>query len=126
MSTVIVAKALRKVVEAKTADYTVVAADLGKIFTNRAATDVVIFTLPIVTTIQAGWFCEFFVAADFDVTVISAGSLDDLTTFNDLTADSVKYGTATELVGGGFGFIWDGTGWLVRIYAQETQTMTVA
>lgn len=125
MTTVINAKSFRKVVEAKTADYTIVGQDNGKYFTNRGATGVVIFTLPVVTTIQAGWSCRVFVAAGFDVTVESAGSLDNLTTFNDLTADSVKYGTVAELIGGGFSFIWDGTGWLVRIFGGELQTVTV-
>src|SRR3990167_588899 len=126
MSIEMMTRSLLYPIDAKTADYTVVAQDIGKILTNRAATASVTFTLPIVTEIQAGWWCMFFAAADFAVVIASAGSLDNLTTFNDLTADSITIDTATEIIGAGVKVVWDGTGWLVHLFPQETQTVTVA
>lgn len=115
-----------QLIAAKTAAYSVLAADLGTIFTNRAAGGAVTFTLPATTTIAAGWHCKFFVAADQTVTIAS-NTADTMTMFNDLTADSIAFSTSSEKIGGGVEVYWDGTGWLTFVsLGIETQTPVVA
>jgi hypothetical protein len=82
--------------QAKTSDYTIVAADTGKLFTNTGATGAVTFTLP---TLAAGLVFDFFVVADQNVTVASAAG-DDMVIFNDVAADSAAFSTAGQLIGG--------------------------
>lgn len=113
-------------IEAKTAAYQIVDADNGKIFTTRGASGSVTFTLPVVTTIATGWSCEFFQAADQNMVIASQGSSDNITTFNDLTADSITFSTAGELIGNSVQLIWDGTGWLAKLMTFETATPTIA
>lgn len=116
-------------IEAKTADYQVKTEDIGKILTNRGASGAVTFTLPAVTspTLPAGWWVEFFVVAGQNVTIASSGSLDNLVAFNDATADSIAFSTATELIGNGVRVVWDGTSWLVFVaLGAETATPTIA
>ena len=113
------------VVEAHATSYSVVAADGGKILTTRGAGGTVTFTLPATNTIYPGWQVEFFNAAGQTMTVASA-TTDTMTTFNDLTADSVTYSTVSELIGGALRCVWDGTGWLTFAMAYDTQTQTVA
>lgn len=110
---------------AKTGDYTVLAEDGGAIFTTRGAGGAVNFTLPATTSLPVGWSCRFFNAAGQNM-LVTAGTADTMSTFNDLTADSVAFQTSSELIGGAFEVVWDGTGWLVFIMAEETQTVTVA
>src|SRR5262245_16521047 len=100
-------------VEAKTASYAMTGRDHGKLFTNEGASGSVTFTLPPVTspTLPPGWYCRVFVAADQTVTVVSAGSLDNLYAFNDVAADSIAFSTSSEKVGSGILLIWTGTGW---------------
>lgn len=118
---------LYQTISAKTASYQIVPADLGTIFTNRGAAGAVTFTLPVVGDIQTGWWCEFFSAVLAQDFIIAAqGSLDNISTFNDLTADSLTLSTASERAGGGFRLVWDGTGWLAFLHTEETQTLTVA
>ena len=112
-----------RTIEAKTAAYTLTGKDYGKIFTNRGATGAVTFTLPTPEDRLSGVTATFFVVADQTVTV--TGPDEKLTTFNDATADSVAFSTSGEKVGGCFECVWDGTTWLVRINAEETQTLTV-
>lgn len=81
---------------AKTADYTITAADNGTLFTNTGASGAVVFTLP---TKAAGLVYHFKVIADQTVTVASAGSADDLVTFNDAGSDSVAFSTSGEKIG---------------------------
>lgn len=111
-------------VQAKTADYTVVAADNGKMFTTRGAAGTVIFTLPAVTSAFTGhrnWFVNL--AAQ---TMTISGTAGELVTFNDLAANTVSLQTGSELIGGGFMVVCDGTSWLVLPMTEETQTVTVA
>lgn len=118
---------LYRVISAKTTDYRMVPEDIGKIFTHRGAGGAVVLTLPITTDIQVGWNVRVF-AADLTqtLTVQCHNSLDVITTFNDLTADSVALSTSSEIAGGAFEFVWDGTGWLCFMMTEETQTVTVA
>jgi len=114
-----------KKIENKTASYVMVPEDLGTLFTTRGATTPT-FTLPVTGDIQNGWWCEVHATVDSAVTVQSAAA-STVTTFNNLTASSVAWGgTGVDIIGGAWRFVWDGTGWLVFIMAEETQTMTVA
>lgn len=121
------ARNLYSQIVAKTADYQIVPGDIGKLFTNRGASGAVVFTLPVVADLTAGWWCEFFVAANQSFAIASSGSADNITTFNDATADSVTINTSGERIGFGARYVWDGTGWLAfHNLGAETQTPTIA
>ena len=78
----------------KDTDYTIVAADNGTIFTSTTAnTD---YTLP---TLVPGLSYGFVQTADFQLTVTSAGSLDDIVGANDASLDQVQFTTAGEQIG---------------------------
>lgn len=126
MSTVHLAAPLYQPIVVKTASYTVKAEDLGKLFTNRGAGGAVIFTLPTTGEVFSGWWCEFFTAVLAQDVTITAGTVDTMTTFNDLTADSIALSTANERSGAGVRVVHDGTGWLVFLMTEENQTVTVA
>jgi hypothetical protein len=115
-----------KKIEAKTASYQVVAADIGKILTTYGASGAVTFTLPVTTSILTGWHCRFFQAADQNMIIASYGSSDDIVTKNDLAADTITFSTATELIGNGVEVVWDGTKWLAFLMTEETVTVTIA
>jgi hypothetical protein len=74
-------------VVAKTADYTVVAADNNKTFTNKGAAGAVNFTLP---ALARGLRFRFFVEADNTLTITSVPS-DSLVVFNDAAADTIAF-----------------------------------
>lgn len=114
----------RFTVEAKTASYTCTQADSGKLFTNRGDTDAITFTLPAVSSTFTGVSYRFLCVADFDFAV--ASTADEMVTFNCNAATSVKLGTTSEKIGGGFEAVCDGTSWLVFPLTEETQTVTVA
>jgi hypothetical protein len=110
-------------VVAKTADYTVTTSDIGTLFTNRGAAGAVNFTLP--ATPYKGFRVGFYAVADQNL-VVTAGTADTMVTFNDATADSVAFQTSSEIIGGMFEVVGDGTGWLVlpRL-AADSQTITI-
>ncbi|OGT57674.1 MAG: hypothetical protein A3E01_02750 [Gammaproteobacteria bacterium RIFCSPHIGHO2_12_FULL_63_22] len=81
---------------AKTADYSVVAADNGTLFTTTAAAGNVVFTLP---TIARGLMFEFLNVVDFNMTVASAAG-DDMVSINDASADSIAFSTGSQKIGG--------------------------
>jgi hypothetical protein len=101
-----------KRVVAKTADYTVLAADNDTIFTNQGASGAVIFTLP---TLARGLHFTFFSEAAQNITVTSA-AVDTIVTHNDLAADSVALATASRQIGGSIEVFAnaDATKWLTR------------
>lgn len=110
-------------IQAKTASYTVTAADNGTLFTNRGAAGAVNFTLPATPT--KGLRYGFFVVADQNVTV-TAGAVNTMIAFNDLDADAIAYTTAGERLGAMVEVIGDGTSWLVINHlGAETQTPTI-
>lgn len=114
-----------KDVVAKTADYTVVAADNNTIFTNRGAAGAVNFTLP---AIAKGLRYRFCVEADQNVT-ITAATADTLVVFNDAAADSIAFSTVAERIGGAFEIYANDNAskWLVFVMlGAETQTPTIA
>lgn len=114
---------LRKIA-AKTAAYSILAKDIGTLFTNRGATGSVTLTLPATSTIAAGWWCRVFAAADYAFITASA-TADTITTFNDAAADSLEFSTASEILGSGAEFVWDGTKWLAFLNVNETQTPVI-
>lgn len=85
-------------VVAKTADYTVVAGDNNRIFTNQGAAGAVVFTLP---AIAKGLRFRFYAEASQNVT-ITAATADTMVTFNDAAADSIALSTANKIIGGGW------------------------
>jgi hypothetical protein len=80
----------------KAADYTVVAADNGTRF--LATTGAVAFTLP---TKAHGLAFEFFNTVDANMSIVSAGSADDIYADGDAGADSVAFSTASHKIGSG-------------------------
>ena len=108
----------------KTASYTITSADFGTVFTTRGATGAVTFTLPAAASKNKGEWVLF--ANVVDQNMIVAGADEGIVTFNDLTADSIAFQTASEKIGGAFLAISDGTSWAVVPLATETQTVTVA
>ena len=111
-------------IENKTADYTLTAADFGKIFTNRGDGDAITFTLPAATG-NEGEVVWFFSLANYSFTVATAAA-DTLATVNDLTADSVAFSTSSKMIGSGFMAVCDGTGWVVVPMAADGVTTTPA
>lgn len=63
----------------KTAAYTVLLADRGKLFTNNGASGSVTITLPTDSTVPVGWWCDFSVEAA-QTLVIAATSINGATT----------------------------------------------
>jgi len=61
-------------VNAKTADYTVVAADRGKAFSNAGAAVTVTFALP--SAAETGWWCDIFVEATQAVVLDPSGATE--------------------------------------------------
>lgn len=78
----------------KAADYTVTAADNGDLFV--ATTGAVVFTLP---TKALGLCFEFFNTVDANMSIISAGSADDIIADGDAGADTVAFSTASHKIG---------------------------
>lgn len=109
---------------AKTASYTVTAADIGKTLTNRGDTDAITFTLPAVSSIYEGAEISFYCVADQDFAV--AGTADELVYYNSAALTSVKFGTTSEKIGGEITAKCDGTSWLISVKGDEAQTVTVA
>jgi hypothetical protein len=113
-------------IAAKTAAYQIKDGDFAKLLTTRGAAATVTFTLPPTTGLNPGWWIDIYEAADWEMVIASSGSADNITTKNDLTADSLTFTEAGELIGNMVRCIWDGTGWLTQIFAEETVTVAVA
>lgn len=106
---------------AKTAAYTVTAAENGTTFTNRGASGAVTFTLPAPFT-NARY--RFVGHADQTITV-AADVVDTLVTKNDAAADSLAMSTIGEKIGGVIEVFSDGTSWYAY-GASVGHTFTVA
>lgn len=110
---------------AKTADYTVVAADAGTLFTTTGAAGAVNFTLPALAA-GLGPF-GFLNTVDQNLTVTSAAG-DDIVTDGDAAADSVAFSTASHKIGG-FVKFWvnaAGTKWYMESLGPPACVITVA
>lgn len=82
---------------AKTADYTVLAADCCTVFTTQGAGGNVNFTLPALADITAGWEATFIAEAAGTLTVTAPA--DKLVAYNDATATSIAFSTSSEIIG---------------------------
>jgi hypothetical protein len=112
------------IMQAKTADYTVVASDSGTVFHTTGATAAVNFTLPAINT--GPWHFLFINGADQNLTVTSA-TADTIVTYGDLNADSVAFSTSSEKIGGAIEVWCDGTTLFVLARpASIYQTITIA
>lgn len=105
-----------------TGNKTVLESEAGTMFVANGA-GAVTFTLP--ATPKAGLEYMFYNAANQNMTITCA-TTDILIVYNDIAADSVALSTASELVGGHFRVIGDGTKWLVIPNLWEGQTPTIA
>jgi hypothetical protein len=107
---------------AKTADYTIVAADNNRLFTNTGASGAVNFTLPALT---AGLAFEFLVAAAQNVTVTSAEGSNVVWDGN-ASASSLAFSTGSHQIGGHLQFYCNaaGTKWYVRQLGPSGCTVT--
>jgi len=115
-----------KAIVDKVADYTIVEADNGTLFTNLGDADAIEFTLPAIAN-SKGQRYGFYAAADFELKVSSAAA-SDLICFNNAAASSVSYATASEIIGGGFELLGlDNNKWMVIPHlAADSQTITIA
>ena len=109
------------IVSAKTAAYTLISEDSGNIFTNRAATGSVTFTLPA-SADNNGMYAYFYAIADFAIVVATAtvdtmviGTDDTGTGDGDLAADSFTFATSNEITGAACMAFCDGTGWCIML-----------
>lgn len=114
-----------QIIDAKTANYTVTVADMGKILTNRGAAGSVTFTLPDATAVLSGHFVEVFVCAAQNV-IVATNTTDTMLVDGDATADSIAWQTGSHQIGNGARFICDGTGWMVQLNAAATTTTIAA
>lgn len=110
----------------KTAAYTVEARETGTVFVTTGATAAVTFTLPAIAAARP-WVFTFINGADQNMTVATA-TADTLVTYNDLTADSIAFSTASEKIGGVVDVWSDGTSafGVVRVADPRYQTATIA
>lgn len=92
-------------VEAKTASYTVLPTDGGKLFTNEGAAGSITFTLPSSTATENGWWCEFATVAAQAI-VIASSPVDTLIIHGDAAADTV---TTAATIGQHFKVVSTGT-----------------
>lgn len=101
----------KKVVVAKTASYSVTAADCGKVFSNKGATAQIYFDLPAISTSIAGCEYTFLVSAATSVTVNPNGT-DYLKVMTNAAGDGVTNGTAgscLKLLTDGYNWYPNGT-----------------
>ena len=104
-------RTMRIPITAKTASYTVLESDFGGVLTTRGASGAITFTLPAVQAKYKGAVVDFVNVAGQNM--IIAGTAGELVVMNDLAANSVAVQTASELIGGSFRAICDGTSWLI-------------
>ena len=105
---------------AKTADYTVVEADDGTLFTTLGAAAAVEFTLPAP---RPGYWFAFLAAVDQNLKVSSA-AVGQLMTYHDAAANSVSY-ESTQKIGGCVILLGiSTTKWFVLQIGANTLTVT--
>jgi hypothetical protein len=113
-------------VEAKTATCYLKPSDSGKLFTDRGVGADIVFYLPAVADIPTGWNAWFY-ATDATYTFTVSALSTNLIVFNNAAATSIGFATASEIIGGGFRVVFDGTSYLVFVHlAAEAQTLTIA
>jgi len=111
-------------VVAKTADYSVLVKESGTHFTTTGATGGVNFTLPAVADSTG---CVYWFAAEADFEFMVSAPANTMVAFNDATATSIAYTTATQQIGQGCMAVCDGTLWYVFLHSGQTDSaVTVA
>ena len=114
--------AFRMNVVTKAADYTVLAAESGTLFTTSGATGGIEFTLPAAEDGLIYWFVN---AVDGDLKVTADAT--NMVCYNNAAADTVSFETAAEQIGCGFEIFSDGTNWYAGPFnGLVDATMTVA
>lgn len=113
-----------KVISLTTTTYTLTAAQSGSFIHNAAMTAATTLTLPAIST-GPFWF-RIIQGAGYAITVTSVVA-DTIITFNDVAADSVTFSTSSEIIGGSYEVICDGTYlFVIPVLASEAQTVTIA
>ena len=107
-----------------TADTTVVASDSGVIFIANGTANLT-FTLPAIAAGKGKMFI-FVNRVDYNMTIASAGSLDNIVAMHDAAADSVAFSTTSEKIGGAMMIVGDGTYWYAFNLSAGANTVTVA
>lgn len=82
----------------KTANYVVVAADRGKLFSTRGNAANIQFTLPGLAAVGIDFNVGFVNEVGFNMTTIRAGA-DTIIAFNNAAATSLAFSTAANLIG---------------------------
>jgi hypothetical protein len=109
---------------AKTADYTVVAADHGGYFETTGAAGAVNFTLPALANVSPGWEATFFNTVNQNLTVTAPAG--KLVAFNNAAATSVALSTAGNKIGSGFRIVLNAAGTFYHALPIGAGTVTVA
>ena len=119
----------RRRVVAKTANYICVDKDSGTVFTTEGAGGSITFTLPAVTL--TGWWATFVNLAAQNMTISSAegGNIvgrDSVGAAEDLTLNTITFGTSPHRTGNGLTLVSTGTRWVVlmSLFAREATITT--
>lgn len=103
---------------------TLLASESGAYVHNVGMTAGVVLTLPAIA--DGPYYFKVIQGAGYGITV-TAVTADTIITFNDAAADSVVFSTSSELIGGHYEVICDGTSlFVLPILASEAQTVTIA
>jgi hypothetical protein len=103
----------KRIIEAKTSDYTITLADSGKIFTTEGASGTVVFTLPAPTTSLQGVWVEIVQAAAQDMKITCA-AIDSILSQGAVDWDYLENTSATR-IGAHAECVCTGTKWIVRV-----------
>lgn len=106
--------------QTKTADYTVLAADTGTIFTNYGDVNAINYTLP--TNPEKGLCYVFVSAVDQNMTV--TGTTDLLVAHDDATATSCAFSTGSNKIGQCLFVFADGNIWYCIQVSAGTLSVT--
>lgn len=108
---------------ALTAARTLKSAESGAIVHNVGMTAAVVLTLPAIA--DGPFYFKIIQGAGYKITV-TAAAVDTMITFNDAEADSVEFGTTSEIIAGSYEVFCDGTSlFCLPSLASEAQTLTV-
>ena len=115
----------RRTVEAKTSDYTIGAADSGKILTTEGAAGAVVFTLPTPTESLKGMWVDIVQAADQNMRV-TCETADKIISQGSLVIDYIENTEAGLKVGAHCECVCTGTKWIVRVAGVSASYWTFA
>jgi hypothetical protein len=123
----IVGLAFKFKVEDKTASYTCLAEDSGKVFTNKGATGAVTFTLPALSAVEKGWNASFINVVDQNLVITPpTADLDKVVADGDATADTLTSSTTSHKIGAAVQVIAGDDQWLVFMAGNLSAVWTVA